>query len=292
MGIKPLSPTNDYVFKRLFIENISLLSDFLNAVLGLHPEECQNIQVLDPHLRPESIDEKRSVLDIKIHTKTGCVIDIEVQVQEQNFIWQRLQYYCARLLAEQGKRGNEYEELPKVISILVADFPMIKEDGIAHHCFRFYDEANNIRFQDSMQIDILEIPKVQEKDQSKLAGWLRFFAAREEEAFIMLAQNNDTMAEAWGVIKRLSADESARMIAEAREKALMDFNSAIGSARRKGLQEGRQEGKLEGLQEGRQEGKLEVARNLLLEKLPVETVIKLTGLSHEEVQRLAADVPR
>jgi predicted transposase/invertase (TIGR01784 family) len=246
----------------------------------LQPEECKNIQVLDPHLRPESIDEKRSVLDIKVNTKTGAVINIEVQVQEQNFIWQRIQYYCARLLSEQGKRGGEYEQLPKVISILVANFSMMKEDDVAHHCFRFYDEKNKVRFQDSMQIDVLEISKVQEKDQSKLADWLRFFAAREEEAFAMIAQASPAMAEAWGVIKRLSADESARMIAESREKALMDFNSAIGSARRKGVQEGR----LEGLQEGRQE----VARNALREKLPVETVVRLTGLPLEEVKQLAS----
>jgi predicted transposase/invertase (TIGR01784 family) len=280
MDKKPLSPTNDYVFKRLFTEHISLLSDFLHAVLGLQPEDCQDIQVLDPHLKPESIDEKRSVLDVKVHTKTGSVIDIEVQVKEQDFIWRRVQYYCARLLAEQGKRGGEYEQLPKVISILIAGFPMMEEDGIAHHCFRFYDEKNKVRFQDSMQIDILEIPKVREKDQSRLADWLRFFAAREEEAFTMLAQTNPAMAEAWGVIKRLSADESARMIAESREKALMDFNSAMGSARRKGLQEGEQKGRLE--------GRLEVARNLLREKLPVEVVAKGTGLSLEEVKQLAA----
>jgi predicted transposase/invertase (TIGR01784 family) len=280
MDNKPLSPTNDYVFKRLFTENISLLSDFLHAVLGLQPEDCQNIQVLDPHLKPESVDEKRSVLDIKVNTKTGSVIDIEVQVKEQDFIWQRVQYYCARLLAEQGKRGGEYEQLPKVISILIADFSMMEEDGVAHHCFRFYDEKNKVRFQDSMQIDILEIPKVREKDQSKLADWLRFFAAREEEAFTMLAQTSPAMAEAWGVIKELSADESARMIAESREKALMDFNSAVGSALRKGERKG--------LQKGRQAERLEVARNALREKLPFETVVRLTGLSLEEVKQLAS----
>jgi predicted transposase/invertase (TIGR01784 family) len=102
------------------------------------------------------------------------------------------------------------------------------------------------------------------------------------------------------------------MIAESREKALMDFNSAVGSAERKGRREGRQEGLQEGLQkglqkgrqkglqeglqkglqEGRQgglqEGRLEVARNLLREKFPVETVAKGTGLSLEEVTQLAS----
>jgi hypothetical protein len=41
-----------------------------------------------------------------------------------------------------------------------------------------------------------------------------------------------------------------------------------------------------------QAGIIEVARNALRENLPVETVVKLTGLSLDEVKRLAADFPR
>jgi predicted transposase/invertase (TIGR01784 family) len=96
----------------------------------------------------------------------------------------------------------------------------------------------------------------------------------------MLAQTNPAMAEAWGVIKRLSADESARMIAESREKALMDFNSAVGSARRKGLQEGEQK--------GRQEERLEVAQKLLRKKMSYDDIVDATGLSLEEVNQLAS----
>jgi len=44
--------------------------------------------------------------------------------------------------------------------------------------------------------------------------------------------------------------------------------------------------------EGQQKGLLEVARNALREKMPVETVARLTALPIEEVKRLAADLER
>ncbi|MDR1534155.1 MAG: hypothetical protein LBU64_03550 [Planctomycetota bacterium] len=72
-----------------------------------------------------------------------------------------------------------------------------------------------------------------------------------------LARKAPAMAEAWGVIKRLSADESARMIAEARGKGLRDYAAF------------RETGRDEEREEGRLEGKLEIARNLPRERLPV-----------------------
>ena len=89
-----------------------------------------------------------------------------------------------------------------------------------------------------------------------------------------VSQTNPAILEAWGVIKVLSGDERARAIAEAREKARMDLNSMIGEAKRK----------------GRQEEKIEIARNLLREKTPAEVVAKATGLTLEEVNRLADDL--
>jgi predicted transposase/invertase (TIGR01784 family) len=284
MDRKPLSPTNDFVFKKVFGENLLILDDFLKSVLDVPAEEYQGLEVLDPALPPENIKDKRCILDIRLHTKSGKVIDIEIQARYQDFIWKRIQYYAAKLLVEQAKSGDEYGELPQVISILIADFALIKESGAYHHRFRFYDENAKVCFPDSMEINVLEIPKVDEEDQSNLGNWMKFFRAREEEDFEMLSQTNPAIAEAWGVIKHLSADESARMLAEAREKAYKDMISAEASAHKKGLQEGRQEGR----QEGWKEGVYSVAKNALLAKMPVETVAGLTGLSVNEVKQIAS----
>ncbi|WP_406677939.1 hypothetical protein [Moorella sp. ACPs] len=54
----------------------------------------------------------------------------------------------------------------------------------------------------------------------------------------------------------------------------------------KGKIEGKLEGKLEGELEGELKGKREVARNLLLLNVDIDTVIKATGLDPEEINAL------
>lgn len=89
-----------------------------------------------------------------------------------------------------------------------------------------------------------------------------------------VSQNNPAIAEAWGVLKTLSADEEARLLAESREKARMDFEDRYNGAYR----------------EGEQTGKVEIARNALREKMPVDTIAKLTGLSPSEIEQLASEL--
>ncbi|MGB9662576.1 MAG: hypothetical protein ACPL5F_11290 [Moorellaceae bacterium] len=52
------------------------------------------------------------------------------------------------------------------------------------------------------------------------------------------------------------------------------------------LEEMQQEAWLKGLEKGKLEGKLEVARNLLLLHVDVDTISKATGLNLEEIESL------
>ncbi|MDR1397497.1 MAG: PD-(D/E)XK nuclease family transposase, partial [Desulfarculales bacterium] len=202
--------------------------------------------------------------------------------------------------------------------IYIADHVLIEESEAYFHRFRLYDENTRISFPDSIEINTLEIPKASTPDGSPLGEWMSFFRAGEKEEFMAAAQTNPAIAEAWGVIKVLSGDERARLIAEAREKARMDFddnyNGAYQEGERKGRQEGEQKGRLEGIQEGEQKGRLEgiqegeqkgrlegklegklegiqeVAANALRENMPAETVARLTGLPLAEVKQIAAQL--
>ncbi len=57
---------------------------------------------------------------------------------------------------------------------------------------------------------------------------------------------------------------------------------AVKEARSEALAEGEAKGKAEGLAEG----KAQTAKNLLAMGLPIEQIVRATGLSQEEVQRL------
>ena len=53
---------------------------------------------------------------------------------------------------------------------------------------------------------------------------------------------------------------------------------------------GLQEGKAAGLKEGLAEGRADIARNMIRESFPLEKVAQLTGLSQDDVRRIAAEM--
>ena len=50
-----------------------------------------------------------------------------------------------------------------------------------------------------------------------------------------------------------------------------------------GVSDGIQQGISQGLQQGEYKAKIETAKNLLAEKIPIEIIVRTTGLSIEEV---------
>jgi predicted transposase/invertase (TIGR01784 family) len=279
MEWKPLSPRYDVVFKNIFGEkHIPVLADFLKAVLDLPADEYQDIRVMDPHLLRKHKSGKLGILDLRITTKSGNPVDVELQVSPQPSIWKRMLYYNARLLTDQIVSGDDYDKINRSISILISYPVLLEETREFHNRFRLYDERTKIHYPDSLEINVLEVQKARDADNSPLANWLRFFAAETAEEFTMTAQTRPAIAEAWGVIQYPSADEEARRLAEYEEMARRDE-----ADRQKGAYS-------KGLQEGRQEGIYSVATNLLHKKMSHDDIVDATGLSLEEVKRLAADL--
>ena len=278
MSKEPLSPKNDFVFKLLFGEprRLDILRAFLQAVLDLPAEEYGRLVIVDPHLHRESPDDKLGVLDVKIHTTTGKVIDVEIQVEPQGHIWERVLFYAARLTTEQMKTGRPYKEIKKAVSIIIVDWDITPKDPEHyHHCFRLFDERTGYRFPDLFEINTLELPKLPgEPDGTMLFNWLWMFTARTKEEFAMVAKTSPEIAKAVGVIMELSEDERTRLLAESREKYRRDEEARLEYREEKGRQEERQE----------------VARRLLLKKQSLEMVAEVTGLSLEEVKALALEL--
>jgi predicted transposase/invertase (TIGR01784 family) len=65
-------------------------------------------------------------------------------------------------------------------------------------------------------------------------------------------------------------------------KVYWDNYSVIETAKH----EGREQGREEGLQQGRQEERLEIAREMKKEGDPIEKIVRITGLSEEQIQNL------
>jgi hypothetical protein len=79
--------------------------------------------------------------------------------------------------------------------------------------------------------------------------------------------NQPAMEQAWGVIKKLSADEQARLEAEDREKALRDYLSRIQAAERN--------------------NSIKVALKMLRRNKPIEEISEFTELSFDAISEIA-----
>ena len=119
---------------------------------------------------------------------------------------------------------------------------------------------------------------------------MRFIETEDEEELKMLATKSTELKKAVGVLMELSADEQTRMIAEYRENFRRDtvsrLNWARDEGRKEGLEEGRKEGREENQEEVRRETKLEMARKMKDLGLPTESIIAVTGLTAETIDRL------
>ncbi|MDR0861795.1 MAG: Rpn family recombination-promoting nuclease/putative transposase [Oscillospiraceae bacterium] len=268
-----LPPKSDIVFKLLFGDerNIDLLTALLKSVLDLPHSEYAEVTIVDPHLLREFETDKLGILDVKVTTKSGNIIDIEIQVAETPELKERIIFYIAKMITEQIGNGQDYDAIKHVVSIVITDFDFIVGSEPYHHKYTLYDRENESEFTDLVSLHTLELPKLPSKDDdTELYDWLRFIRAETEEDLNMSAQTNTQIEKAVGVLKELSADERARMLYDAREKQRRDEASRLKGA----------------LREGEARGKLEVAKNAIKAGIAIDQITLLTGLSREEIERL------
>jgi predicted transposase/invertase (TIGR01784 family) len=123
-------PKIDFAFKLLFgdLRSRNILADFLKAVLpGLADEEFAEITIEDPHLKREFGGGKLKILDMKIRTAGGKLIDIAIQISGIPEMRSRITYYLSNMITGQIGRGGHYNDLKQAISIVIADYDFIPE---------------------------------------------------------------------------------------------------------------------------------------------------------------------
>ncbi len=268
-----LKPKNDIIFKLFFGDerNNELLKDFLKSILDLPDDDYDKITIVDPHLLREYPNDKMGILDVKLTSKTGKIINIEIQISPISMFKNRIVYYQAKMITEQVGKNNDYGKIKRVINIVITDFDIIHESPKYHHRFLQYDPENNISFTDLTETHTLELSKLPDDfDGTALCDWLKFLAAEKEVDFDMVAERNPEIKKAVVRIKELSADERARMLYEARELEQMDNRIRLRDARREGIME----------------GTIQIAKKFILRGRPIDEIIDYTGLTVDEIKNL------
>ena len=268
-----LSPKSDFVFKKIFGDpnNVDILADFLKATLDIPAEEYERIDISDTHLNKREFEDKTGILNLKITTKSGTIIDVEIQKASLADMDKRVIFYLSRLITDQLGDGDPYEKIKRSIIILIADYDFIKDSNKYHNVWRLRDKTGK-DFSDLVEINTIELTKVpKEKDGNLLWSWLKFFNSKSQEEFKDISTESQKIAKAVNVLGIISQDKDARTIYRADQKKQMDDQAkikwALEEGVRQGLKQGKIDGKLEGLKEGEIKGKLEGLKEGKLEGL-------------------------
>ena len=176
-----LPPTDDWIFKLLFGDerNKSILISFLKSLVDL-PDEEYELTFLDTHLKSETEDDKLGIVDVKVQTKTGKIIDIEIQVNPVKHIGKRLSFYKSKLVVEQIGKGERYDVIQKVICICITKYVLFPRVEDYFNCFRFCNQRNGQCFEEiPEEIYTLELAKAPDMDDGTgWWKWAQFFLAR------------------------------------------------------------------------------------------------------------------
>jgi predicted transposase/invertase (TIGR01784 family) len=171
--------------------------------------------------------------DVKLHTVTGNIIHVEIQLRVFSDLKARTVYSQSKLVTEQMSSGKDWSIIKRVITIVITEDVFMPEGDGYHHQFR-YRTMDGIEFTDLMEINTLDLGKLPPDDDStELWHWMKFIKSDDEEDMDMLATKNPQMKKAVGVLKELSADERTRMIFESREMARRDIESRVKDMEKK-----------------------------------------------------------
>ena len=292
-----LKPTNDYIFKRIFGKkgNEKITKDFIETMTGY---TFENVVIEDTQiLEKDIITDKLGILDVKVSANNVNNIDIEMQVVRQDNIVERILWYWSKLYSSTLKSGQDYDLLKRTICILIADFEIDKLKCLEEFYTRWRitnTKHSGVELTDKLDIVIIELSKMDKKEsytieEEKVLNWCNFLRSPEkmEEATM---EENENIKAAKEELDKINMDKRERELAELREKAIRDEIAIRKSGYREGLEEGIKEGMKEGIEKGINKGskneKINIAKNLLKEKINIELISKATGLSIEEIEEL------
>jgi len=283
-----LNLLNDFIFKKILGEvgAEEQLKSFLSAVLKRTGRDKDidgaNFKILESKtLTADLIEGKTSILDVLAELDDGSKVNIEVQLKSVGNMGTRSAFYWSKLFANSLEAGEKYEKLPKVITINILGSQFLQDTREYHTSFHLYEDFNkDLRLTDNIEIH-LKKKKLEKKDieNNSLHRWLTYLDKNTSpETIKELVKMDNAFQAVEKTIENISRDQISLMAYHKREMEIHDHVSAISSAK--------EEGREEGEKKGREEEKLSVAKNLLSLNAPMELILKSTGLSLEDIEKL------
>ena len=213
--------TNDYMFRAILQKNEFVLRGLIGALLHLDQADIKSVEITNPIILGEQIENKQFVLDINITLNNNICLNLELQViNRTNWQDRSLSYLCR--MFDRLQRGEDYAESGCAIHIGILDFTLFEEVPEFYACYKMLNVKNHHVFNEKFVLNVLDLKRIdlatEEDRRYEIDCWARMFKAGTWEKLRMIAEKNKYMSEAAMAMYELNADEIIRQQCMAREE--------------------------------------------------------------------------
>lgn len=284
----------DWAIKRLLRQkaNFAILEGFLSELLH---DDIKIETLLESEGNQEDDSDKFNRVDLLARNAKQELVIIEVQNTRQLSYFHRMLYGTSKVITEYIHRGEEYNEVRKVYSINIVYFDLGQGSDYIYHGYTHFkgvhthDELLLSKKQQSTfsrvqagdifpEYYVIRVDEFNQKAVTPLDEWIQYLKTGD----IADRPSARGLSEASEILKmdRMTSDDRAHYLRHMEN--LRYQYSVINTARIEGYDEGRDEGRDEG---GIIKQK-EIAAAMKAMNLDRELIVKVTGLSPEEVDKL------
>lgn len=280
----------DWAIKRLLRQkaNFAVLEGFLTVLIG---EEVHIIDILESESNQVTQDDKFNRVDIKARNSKDEIIIVEIQNTREIYYLERILYGVAKAICEHISLGKSYQEVKKVYSISILYFDIGRgSDYLYHGQNHFIGVHTKDMLQVTTKVRDAIVPKmpaevfpeyflirVNEFNKvavSPLEEWIQYL----KTGTIREGTKAPGLGEAREILKYYSLTPEERYAYDEHINAVMIQNDVLDTAKLEGLQEGREEGRIE--------EKRQIVQKMKSKGYPIEDIMDMTGLTAEDIERL------
>ena len=273
-----ISLLTDFGFKRIFgtKPNKDLLINFLNSLFEGF-QVIKDVKYLNSEHVGDVFAERKAIFDVYCENEKGERFIVEMQNAYQKYFKDRSLFYSTFPIREQAPKGADWNfKLERVYTVALLNFDLKEEafgqDDI-NHDVGLLDKKTHKVFNDKLSFKYVEIAKF-DKTEDELVTlydkWLYVLknlsrlderpAALKEKVFTKLFEEAE--------IAKFTPTELKEY--EDSLKAYRDVKNSIDTA----------------LEKGREEKAIQIAKKMLAAGMDIDTIINMTDLSKDEIEKL------
>lgn len=287
-----VDPKVDIAFRRLFgrESNKELTMSLVNSLLGFKGRHAlKKVQLLNPHLLPESIDLRESIVDILCEDQRDQKYIVELQVLKPVAFDRRVLYYASKTYADQMLKSQKYKDLKKVYFLGILNHEMFKYTRAYKTKHQIRDSVTyDVTFHD-IEFHIIELPKFQKEEhelETTEDWWIYFMKTAAQANHIPEAAREPEIKKAYNEMNQFNWTPEERESYQRSFLALQDRDAILEQAILDSLEKGREEGVEKGLEKGKKEERHAIAKELYETGMDLGIIEKVTKLTQQELADL------